>query len=293
MISLNDRGGNGTFNSSFLPEDYLREKSEKRMNLLGVVLFCVVMFAVVAAFFVTNRETKNIQALQEQVSSAYAAEQQKIAQLKQLDDQRKAMLEKAEITTALLERVPRSVLFAEMINRMPERLTLTDFKLKVERRRVVAAPAPDPKARSRSMVRGAKANQQANEPPKPTPPAFVFTLEIVGLAGADADVADFHRLLTQCELLAGVDLVSSRRVLVRDVELREFKIDARISEDADARHIEPLKIPRGRVAVLPNRQDGGRMAERLLREQGLGDRRLRTESEDGKSVSGVPTGGDR
>jgi len=277
MISLNDRGGNGTFNSSFLPEDYLREKSEKRMNLLGVVLFAVVMFAVVAAFFVTNRETKSIQALQVQVSSAYAAEQQKIAQLKQLDDQRKAMLEKAEITTALLERVP-----------------MTDFKLKVERRRVVAAPPPDPKARGRSMVRGAKGNQQSNEPPKPTPPAFVFTLEVVGLAGSDADVADFHRLLTQCELLAGVDLVSSRRVLVRDVELREFKIDARISEDADARHIEPLKIPRGRVAVMPNRPDSGRMTDRMLREEGLGDRRLRTETEQReKSVTGVPTGGDR
>ena len=38
--------------SSFLPEDYVTERAERRSSLISVVLFVVVMFGVVAAFFV-------------------------------------------------------------------------------------------------------------------------------------------------------------------------------------------------------------------------------------------------
>ena len=42
-------------NASFLPEDYLAQKAERRTNIISLVLFGVVMFAVFLAFMVTNQ----------------------------------------------------------------------------------------------------------------------------------------------------------------------------------------------------------------------------------------------
>ena len=43
-------------NQTFLPEDYLAQKAERRTNLICLALFAVVMMAVVGAFLVTNRQ---------------------------------------------------------------------------------------------------------------------------------------------------------------------------------------------------------------------------------------------
>ena len=42
--------------SSFLPEDYLAQKTERRTNLICLTLFAIVMLGVFAAFWITNRQ---------------------------------------------------------------------------------------------------------------------------------------------------------------------------------------------------------------------------------------------
>jgi len=236
--------------SSFLPEDYLRQKQERRSNFIALSLFCVVMFGVTAAFFVTNRQWTSVKARQRDINGEYATEAKKIEQLKALEVQKAEMLEKAEITAALLERVPRSILLAEMINRMPEQLTLTDLTLKGTR--VKDAPkvsAADAKAKPRSLAgpknQASKSKQPAKEEPvKPVPPKYEFSITIVGLAADDAFVADYHTSLKQCPLLDQVELVSSAEVVIDEVARRKFRFEASLRTTADARNIQPLKIPR-------------------------------------------------
>lgn len=234
--------------SSFLPEDYLRQKQERRSNFIALSLFCVVMFGVTAAFFVTNRQWTSVKARQRDINGEYAMEAKKIEQLKALEVQKAEMLEKAEITAALLERVPRSILLAEMINRMPEQLTLTDLTLKGTR--VKDAPkvaATDAKAKPRSLAgsKGAKGkNAPKEEPAKPVPPKYEFTITIVGLAADDSFVADYHTSLKQCPLLDQVEMVSSAEVVIDEVARRKFRFEAVLRPTADARNIQPLKIPR-------------------------------------------------
>ncbi len=240
--------GRDPANASFIPEDYLERKADRRMGLITIALFCVVLFAVVGAFFVTNREWSTVRDRQEEINAQYAAEAKKIEQLKILEAQKEEMLEKAEVTTALVEKVPRSILLAELINRMPEDLTLTDFDLIGKRiHRAVAASPKDtrPKPRSladRSGPRGTKENT-----PKPSPPSFEFTLEMVGLAATDNEVADYHASLLRSELLDRVDLMFSSETTIDDVTMRQFRIEAKLKPNADARHIEPLAIPRLRA----------------------------------------------
>src|SRR6267142_5537625 len=126
--------------TSFLPEDYLAKKAEYRTNLISLVLFAVVMFAVVVAFFFTNRKAQQIKEYQATVNAEYQQAGLKIQELTQLEQQKAEMLNKAELAGALVERVPRSILLAELINRMPERLALLDFELKSDLIKVAAPP---------------------------------------------------------------------------------------------------------------------------------------------------------
>ena len=96
---------NSGMSASFLPEDYRQRKVEGRTGVLMVILFCIVMFGVVAAFYVTNREWAAVQSLQEQINVQYATEAKKTDQLKVLEAQKSEMVEKAEITTALIEKM--------------------------------------------------------------------------------------------------------------------------------------------------------------------------------------------
>lgn len=249
MSFYSRRPGSG---GSFLPEDYIEKKAENRNLAIAVFLFVVVTLGVVGAFFVTNRQWSTVKQLQQEINQQYATETKKIEQLKVLEEQKQEMLEKAEVTTALIEKVPRSILLAEMINRMPQNLTLTELNLKSKRVIEVKPkgklePAKGKQVRSLASARpGAKGAQEPEkvEAPKPQAPRFEFKLEILGLAGADEEVADYHRALSDCPLLDKVEILYSGDVKMEDVMMRKFRIEASLRSNADARHIEPLQVPR-------------------------------------------------
>lgn len=242
-------GGAG---GSFLPEDYLRRKAERRSIIISLALFAIVTMGVVGAFFVTYQQWNSVKARQATINKEYALETQKIEQLNKLEAQKAEMLEKADITTALVEKVPRSILLAELINRMPKQLTLTEFS--VQSKRINDTPKPtNAKAKTRSLAgaqnKGAAKGKGKEEPekPKPVAPKFEYKLEIVGLSVTDEDVADYVTALNQCPLLQKVDLIYSGSHTVEELTMRKFRVEAMIRTTADARQIEPLHVPR-----LPN-----------------------------------------
>ncbi|MBL8990601.1 MAG: hypothetical protein JNJ48_03370 [Phycisphaerae bacterium] len=242
--------------TSFLPEDYLQRKSEARANAINLVLFGVVLFGVIGAFFVTNQQWSSVRARQAQINQEYMAETQKLEQLRLLEAQKREMIEKAEITAALLERVPRSILMAELINRMPERLTLTEVSL--QSRRIKEEPkkpagANQPKTLSAKPAgAGAPGSVAPPEPPaRPRPPKMEFTVVLIGLSPADTDIADYHTALKDCPLIDRVEMVSSIETKVDETMMRKFRLEAQIRLDADARRIEPLQVPRLRLAANP------------------------------------------
>ncbi len=259
--SLKPGGGGGSGQNkpagSFLPEDYVRDRRERRSNILAALMFGVVMCLVISAFFVTQRQWTSVMSQQEIINRDYATEAQKIEQLKMLEQQKVEMLTKAEITSALLERVPRSVLLAELINRMPEQLTLTEFKL--DGKRVVVAPpkadAKDAKVKGRPATADARNGaapdkKEDDEKPRVMPPKFEFKVELVGLAANDEEVADYHASLKDCPLLSNVDLISSVETVVDEVGRRKFRIEADLRTDVDARNIHPLQIPRAMAGAV-------------------------------------------
>jgi Tfp pilus assembly protein PilN len=246
--------------ASFLPQDYVARKAEMRANLICLSLFGVVMFCVIAAFFVTNRQWMQVRKNQQSITTQYTQEAIKIEQLKQLEKQKSEMMEKAEVTTALIERVPRSVLLAELIQRMPDDITLLELNLISKR---IKDPVPPPAASGsktgpqiktisatssqgtgnlggKNTTGAAQVKPEASQE-KVAPPRFEYTLKMIGVARVNNNIADYIQELKGCQLLENPDLKYIKEVTMEKLELRKFEIEARIRIDADARGIEPVK----------------------------------------------------
>jgi Tfp pilus assembly protein PilN len=270
-------GGGG----SFLPQDYVARKAELRANLLCLGLFGVVMFGVIGAFFVTNRQWLRVREDQQTITTQYSQETTKIEQLTRLETQKSEMMEKAEITTALIEKVPRSTLLSELITRMPQEITVLELSLVSKRVKepaasakaggaittVSSAPAIKTLSGSGAKVAGSRppamakdAKGKSQEPEKVPPPKFDYTLHIVGVARQNNNIADYLAGLKGCSLLENVDLKYIKETTIEKLELRKFEIECAIRKDADGRGIEAAKDLRatGVPGANPARPDLGK-----------------------------------
>ena len=231
--------------SSFLPEDYVSRKADGRANLLCLFLFGVVMAGVGSAFVVTNRQWKSVEEEQNAINTAYEQESKKIEQLKELELQRESMIERAEITTALVEKNPRSVLAAELVQRMPEGVTLLTADLKSKR--VTVAPALESreagvKSLSGSSSKSTKSSKsskssksksdksEAPPAPKLQAPRFETALVLTGVAGENQQIADYLQALKQCDVLEAVELAYIKETVMSDMTLRKFEIGAKLRD---------------------------------------------------------------
>lgn len=228
--------------SSFLPEDYITRKADVRSNMICLGLFVVVMFGVASAFLVTNRQWSSVKDEHKAISAAYETEAKKIDQLKSLEKQRQSMLERAEITVALVEKSPRSVLMASLVTSMPEGVTLLDAGLTSKR---ITAPAAQPATDAKSISstkkstkkptkssKSSKDNDENPEPPKPQAPRFETTLRLTGVATSNEQIADYVTKLKACEMLDAVELTYIKESVMAELAMRKFQVDARLRPNA-------------------------------------------------------------
>ena len=153
---------------SFLPRDYVAGKAERRATRTLLVIFTVVMVAIVSAFMVTSQQWNDVRRQQRLIDASYAEEQVKIQQLRSLEEQRAALVDKAEVTTALIDRVPRSVLLAEIVTRMPGQVTLLDVVLESKRIRA-SSRRRRPARPGRTGAGCARSPRRRGQTPEPGP----------------------------------------------------------------------------------------------------------------------------
>ncbi len=228
-MNLNPNAGQQ--NASFLPEEYVKSKGQHRANVLMLLLFGVVSVGTVATFMLLYRQKVALSNEVRQVRVEFEEEATKIEQLRALEAQRIEILEQAEVVTAIIDNVPRSVLAAEITRAMPEGVALK--KLHLEGKRILVAPKPKaPNAKTQS-VRGVQAVKKEAETPKVLPPKFEHTITIDGLAALNNDVADFLAGLKDSPLFRSVELQYINQTTVEDTDLRKFSIVMRLRETVD------------------------------------------------------------
>lgn len=225
---------------SFLEPDYVEQRLQRRTNTISLTLFFLVMSAVVAAFFVTDRQRAEVKRLREQVNLESAEAAKRLEQLDQLQKRKQEMLRKAAVTGVLLERVPRSIVIAEMVNSMPATVGLTDFELTTK---VLAAPRPATALDKAKQQKQAKAKQDA-APEEPVMPPSEVEIKLVGLAPTDVEVAQFMTALGQCRLFKDVNLAFSEESELDSRTVRRFRVELALRQDVDMTQYEPNRVSR-------------------------------------------------
>jgi hypothetical protein len=229
---------------SFLPEDYVERRIEQRTNLLCLTLFGVVLIGVVAAYVATSKHRSDLRQQRAEVNAQYAEAARNIERLEELQRRKEQMLRKAQITSQLVEPVPRTFLLADLINRMPPTLSL--FELQMDAK--LDKPAlPQAATRGKTAMANAKVDGKgdAKKAAVPEPlPRYIVTMKLIGVAPTDVQVAQYMASLSQSELLSDVNLVFSEESKVEETTMRRFHIDMTLNAEADARKVEPLLADR-------------------------------------------------
>lgn len=219
--------------SSFLPQDYVDRRAQRRSDLLSLFLFVVVMGGIISAFIVTDRDRKGVEELQAQVNEQYAQAAQRLQQLQELQEKKAQMIHKAHLTGSLIERVPRTLILAEVVNSMPTSLSLLDLALnsKVVKDRPVATTALD-------KAKLAKNAPAAGAPPVPQ---VEVSVQILGVAPTDSDVAQFMTALGNSPMFTDINLGYSQEVTMNQQTLRKFQVDMLLVSGLDMKTLDPQR----------------------------------------------------
>lgn len=221
---------------SFLPDDYLERKAQRRTNAICAVIFCVVIGGVAATFTLSEKATKGVESEFASVDAQYVTEAKRIEQVRQMHEKQQRMAHQAELTASLLERVPRSYILAELTNSLPGGVSLLDFQMDSKlRQKPVAAPVMtdyEKKKAAREAGGGATASAA---PTMADPRLYDVSMKLTGICSTDVQVAQYLKKLSQSKVLRDVNLVITDEFAQAGDKLRKFQIEMTLSPDAEVR----------------------------------------------------------
>lgn len=218
---------------SFLPDDYLERKSQRRANVICGVLFVAVMAGVGSAFSLSEQATRRVEREYDRLEAQYLGEARRLEQVRQMQEKQKRMAHQAELTASLLERVPRSYLLAEVTNSMPAGVSLLEFSMDSKPR---AGPAPAEAAKTAYELKKAARQGAAKTPAGPPPPEIRQVdvhIRMTGIAQTDVQVAQFLNRLSRSRLMKDVNLVFTEELKQQEDRLRKFQMEMMLDPRAE------------------------------------------------------------
>ena len=213
----------------FLPEDYVAAKSHARANLLCFGLFLVVMVGIGWAFVINQQRDAEVALLDEKVNETILRENRKLTRMRELNQKKASMLEKARVTGLLLQRVPRSLVLAELTNAMPKQCSWVRWKLTSVKARQRKSRRKLSRLQARLMARRA-----AEQPEQMT-----VKLTIEGISPTDIEVSKFMTAIKSCPLFDNVNLISTEEHKREQEILRRFRVQIELAKDAGD-HVEAI-----------------------------------------------------
>ncbi len=215
---------------SFLPDNYLDRKMQRRTNVVCLLLAVAVMGGIGSAFTLSQKEVRRVEAEQTTIDREYAEAAQRITLVQEMQDKQKRMAHQAELSASLLERVPRSNLLAEVTNALPPGVSLLEFNMD-SRKKIVPAVNP-----------AATAAPGAAVDPRMQPVSYDVSFRLTGVAATDVQVAQYINRLSHSSLLSDVNLVISDEYALAGDHVRRFTIEMKLAPDAIVRpgDVKPL-----------------------------------------------------
>jgi hypothetical protein len=151
------------------------------------------------------------------------------------------MNNQANLTASLLEKVPRSVLLAELTNAKPAGVSFLDLTLDSKLHAAGAASAPKSQFEIKKAAMEA-ANGGGAKNPADVPQAKVYdvTVKVTGIADNDSQVGKFITELNKSKLIRDVNLLISDEFLVNDAKMRKFQVEMSLDPNAE---VQPGALP--------------------------------------------------
>ncbi len=248
-------------NMSFLPEDYLARRMARRTNIICLTLFVIVGAGLVATYFVDQAQRLGVHERLAAVKQEKQEAAERLKQLEELQARKQEWTRKAQVASVLIERLPRTLVLSELVNHMPQTLSLLDLQLKTEVSKVTPPPASRVQAeRAKNARRSRKADAGKGGEGVIEAPKLKVSMDLTGVAPTDVEIAEYITALSAHPMFTEVSLKFSEQSKVEDRDMRKFGLMLVLNGDMDLRQIEPLKVARGlkmdpmggKVELTPN-----------------------------------------
>jgi len=215
---------------NFLPEDYVEKRQATRAAIVFIGLLLFVVTGVVGTYLYMQWSMKGVFAQRDHVNLQYEEASKKIAEAQEMEKQKERMVEKAEVTTALMERVRRSALLGELTRLLPQGVRFASLDLKTKEMAQPAGANPNAALEKARQGQGGKVET-------PKAPLMDVTLILTGIAPTDSDVATYMSSLQHSDLLTGVALLYSEELKKNkdDQPVRRFSVEMHVDPNADLR----------------------------------------------------------
>jgi hypothetical protein len=205
---------------NFLPETYTRQRFQKRMDMMFVFLFLIIMGGVMVANNRSVGAEGRVQKKHRQVGDKYsvASETTRAYFAKQAGAKKK--LREAESGIKMEESIPRSYLIWMVADACGSEISLTHLSILTKQ----------------PVVRRVKKLKPGQTPPPPPPP--VTSLEIQGLALNDSQILEMlNQKLRAHPMVAEATQETVREIMVGEEAYRAFQIRVLLKHVDD-----PMKI---------------------------------------------------
>ena len=209
---------------NFLPEDYVEKRQAARAAVVFIGLLLVVVGGIVGAYLFTQLHNKAVFDEHDRIVAQYEEASKKIQEAQELQKQKELMVQKAELATQLMEKVRRSALLGELTTLLPKGVTFISLDLKSHE--MQGAP--------KQQSDMAKANGVTDY----HAPVMDVTINLVGTAPTDAEVAAYMAGLQKSTLLTGVSLIYSeefKKTKEDNKSVRKFSVEMHLDPAADLR----------------------------------------------------------
>ncbi|MCX5682491.1 MAG: hypothetical protein NT049_02250 [Planctomycetota bacterium] len=217
---------------NFLPNDYMERRGRRRANILCLIIGGAAVLGLGLASALALVSMVSSAGMRAVVEQQYVEAGQQIKQLKDLEERRAGLVHKVELSSDLLERVPRSHLLARLTNYLPQKASLTAVVLRLEDFEM-AAPA-SAAGSSPGMEAGGQDKAPAKSGAAGKIKVKMWTFHVDGLAPTDMEVAEYISRLSSDPLFREVDLQFSETFPYReDTMMRKFQMSFRLSPGAE------------------------------------------------------------
>lgn len=232
-------------NINFVPDDYIQNNESRRINLIYIVLFVVVMVALSGSFFTIKYRQRRLNSREKMVDRELAQREEEIEKVKELQEKRNQMWATALTTVELIEPVSKSLLLASLTNNLPDGVSLLRLSLIQKQAQAASGPSSLTVAKYKSL----KAAKEEDSSGKVSLEESLQTqISIEGIAPSDLEVAAYIERLGNSVLITNVALVESAEFEVKNSKsqsskkFRRFKLTAMLNKSVELTNDDIKKL---------------------------------------------------